>query len=70
MGYQKMRLVFLYRPVIIIFALNAYYLSDAIVHTANGASELFYWNKKRSLYPTTGGRAPIARRPASGWLRK
>lgn len=52
-----------------IFALSVYYLSDAIVYTANGASELFYWNKK-SLYPTTGGRAPIARRPASGWLRK
>ena len=31
-----------------IFALSAYYLSDAIVHTANGASELFYWNKKEA----------------------
>ena len=31
-----------------IFALNAYYLSGAIVHTANGASELFYWNKKEA----------------------
>ena len=40
-------------------------LKDAIVHTNNGAAELFYWDKKKSRVATTGQRAPIAQFPAS-----
>ena len=45
-----------------IFVLCAYYLSDAIVCTANGASELFYWKKKKPIpyYRWPGTNCPEA----------